>query len=270
MFLRNGSLTVVDSDFEDCAAVGIDNANGLPSDGWGGAIAASRGSLTIRGSSFSFNLRPAARRWPRRPGRQRPGRGDLRHRPADRARHPRQLDQRQHRHRRHRVTRGGNGRGGGLAAFSAPPRRLPARACRPTRPSAGSPSSGTSGTGLGGGIAVEATTLSVTDGEFADNVANGPDSTAGLAGTPTAAGFTRSASTLTSSRPPSPATGRPRATGLPMRSNGLARGGGLQLSDTSLDRRRRRPSHSNTSTGDNPTGGGHRSSMHENSPPRRS
>ena len=55
LFLRNGALTVVDSDFEECAAVGIDNANGLPSDGWGGAIAASAGSLTIRGSSFSFN-----------------------------------------------------------------------------------------------------------------------------------------------------------------------------------------------------------------------
>lgn len=55
ILLRNGSLTIVDSVIEECTAVGIDNANGPAGQAWGGAIAATAGSLTIRGSSFGFD-----------------------------------------------------------------------------------------------------------------------------------------------------------------------------------------------------------------------
>ena len=55
IFLRNGSLTLVDSVVEECSALGFDDATGRSAGAWGGAIAAVAGTLVIRDSSFGFN-----------------------------------------------------------------------------------------------------------------------------------------------------------------------------------------------------------------------
>ena len=155
ILLRNGSLTIVDSVIEECTAVGIDNANGPACEAWGGAIAATAGSLTIRNSSFGFNTATGGSDLGRRPtGRQRRGRRDLRQRP-DLAHHPGHLDQQQlrDRRRRHQPRRQRTGRRPDLLRHGGATlirRRFSANAA-----SGGVASSGTSGTGLGGGIAVE-------------------------------------------------------------------------------------------------------------------
>ena len=55
IFLRNGSLTLVDSVLQECTALGLDDATGRSAGAWGGAIAAVAGTLVIRDSSFGFN-----------------------------------------------------------------------------------------------------------------------------------------------------------------------------------------------------------------------
>jgi hypothetical protein len=55
IFLRNGSLTLVDSVVQECSALGFDDAAGRSADAWGGAIAAVAGTLIIRDSSLGFN-----------------------------------------------------------------------------------------------------------------------------------------------------------------------------------------------------------------------
>ena len=55
IFLRNGSLTLVDSVVQECTAMGADAKGGDPAGAQGGAIAAVAGTLVIRDSSFGFN-----------------------------------------------------------------------------------------------------------------------------------------------------------------------------------------------------------------------
>ena len=55
IFLRNGSLTLVDSVVQECTATGADATGGDPAGAQGGAIAAVAGTLVIRDSSFGFN-----------------------------------------------------------------------------------------------------------------------------------------------------------------------------------------------------------------------
>lgn len=255
VLLRNGALTVVDSDFEDCAAVGIDNGNGPGSDGDGGAIAASSGSLTVRGSSFGFNHATggAALAAGFTGGSGQGGAiyasgpltglvirdtsiiGNSAGGGAG-------------------VTRGGNGRGGGLAVFSTGA-TLTGTSLSANAAAGGAASAGTSGSGIGGGAAIVQATLSVSDGEFADNVASGPDSTAELGGQADGGGLDAAASTLTLTE--TAVTGN-RATagdGPVPASNGLGSGGGMRLSDTTVTADGVTVE-SNSASGNNPTGGG--------------
>ncbi|HEX2479385.1 MAG TPA: hypothetical protein VHK45_08905, partial [Geminicoccaceae bacterium] len=54
IFLRNGSLTLVDSVLQECTALGVDATGGDPAGAQGGAIVAVAGTLVIRDSSLGF------------------------------------------------------------------------------------------------------------------------------------------------------------------------------------------------------------------------
>ena len=264
ILLRNGSLTIVDSVIEECTAVGIDNANGPAGEAWGGAIAATAGSLTIRGSSFGFNTATGGNTLVAgQPGGSAEGGAIF-------ASGPTSLTIRDTSVSSNfatggtGVSRAGNGRGGGLTFFGTGGGTLIRAAFSANAASGGVASSGTSGTGIGGGIAVEGPTLTITDSELTANVVNGADSAAGLAGYAFGGGLYGSASTVDLVDTTVSDNRANGGSGSSARFNGLARGGGLHLFEATttadgvtID--------SNTITGANPQGAGI-IVLHENSP----
>ena len=264
IFLRNGSLTVADTVIEECAAIGIDNPNGPASDAWGGAIAASAGDLTIRNSSFGFNTATGGETLAAgQPGGNAEGGAVF-------ATGLTSLVVRNTSISTNFATggasiaRAGNGRGGGLTAFGTAT-SLIGTSFSANAASGGVASAGTSGTGLGGGLAFELGDILVTGGEFTANVVNGADSATGLAGYAFGGGLYGRAGTLTlddTTISDNRATG---GTGSSGAFNGIARGGGLLLSETTATAVAVGVE-ANSASGASPGGGG-LAIVHENAPP---
>jgi hypothetical protein len=254
VFLRNGTLTVVDSVFEECTAVGADNPAGPASDAWGGAIAAVAGSLTVRGSSFALN---AAVGGVTQAADQPGGRAD------GGAIFATGLDSVVVRDSSLSsnfatggvgIDRAGVGRGGAMAVFGTDA-TLTGSTLLANAAVGGVASGGTSGTGIGGAVAIEGGTLGLTASELADNVARGAASATSLAGHASGGAFYGSSATLTIART---AFARNRAiggTGATPSLDGVPRGGGLFLweSPATLDAL---TVEDNSATGGTPAGGG--------------
>jgi predicted outer membrane repeat protein len=255
IFLRNGTLTLVDSVIQECSALGLDDATGRSAGAWGGAIAAVAGTLVVRGSSLGFNRATGGAALAGGfPGAMGDGgaifvtgldslvieRSDISSNVATGGAG---------------VTRAGNGRGGGLIVFGTET-RIVRSSFSANAAVGGVASGGTGGMAIGGGIFAEAGgTLTLTDSELIGNVANGPDSPAGPAGYAFGGGLYARALTLTLSRSDITDNRATGGAGPTSASDGVARGGGLYVFDaaTTADRLR---IEANTITGYNPQGGG--------------
>jgi hypothetical protein len=231
--LVGGSLTVVDSTFEECAAFGADNADGPAADGWGGAIAATAGSLTVRGSGFSFNSAT---------GGAATGEADPGGSGQGGAIFATGLDALAIRDTTMSgnsaiggggVGRAGNGRGGALAAFGLTG-SLSGSSFTANAAQGGSSTTGTSGTALGGAVSLLDATFTILDTELDGNVATGPEASAGQGGQGDGGGLDASASTVTAFDLRVLANRAAGGDGSTPSANGIARGGGLRLSDTTF------------------------------------
>jgi predicted outer membrane repeat protein len=255
IFLRNGSLTLVDSVVQECSALGFDDATGRSAGAWGGAIAAVAGTLVIRGSSLGFNRATGGAALAAGfSGAMGDGgaifvtgldslvieRTDISSNVATGGAG---------------VTRAGNGRGGGLVVFGTET-RIVRSSFSANAAVGGVASGGSGGMAIGGGVFAEAgPTLTLTDSELIGNVANGPDSPAGPAGYAFGGGLYARAITLALSRSDITDNRATGGAGPSSASDGVARGGGLYVFDaaTTADRLR---IEANTITGYDPKGGG--------------
>ena len=255
IFLRNGSLTIVDSVLEECKALGFDDATGLSAGAWGGAIAAVAGTLVIRDSSFGFNSATGGAALASGfPGAMGDG-GAIFATGLDSLVIEGTNISSNFATGGTGVSSGGNGRGGGLIVFGTEV-RIVGSSFSANAASGGAASSGTGGIGIGGAIVAEgAATLTLRDSELTANVAHGPDSPAGRAGYAYGGGLYARGVTLTLSRADITDNRATGGTGSLSSSHGLARGGGLYLFDaaTTADRVR---VETNVITGASPRGGG--------------
>jgi predicted outer membrane repeat protein len=253
--LRNGSLTLVDSVVEECKALGFDDATGLSAGAWGGAIAATAGSLIIRDSSFGFNTATGgAALAGGYPGAMADG-GAIFATGLDELVIQGTSISSNFATGGAGVTRGGNGRGGGLTVFGTEVWIIDS-SFSANAASGGAASSGTGGMGLGGAIFTEAgTALTLRDSELIGNVVNGPDSPGGTGGYAYGGGLYARGVTLTLDRSDVTDNRANGGAGASSSSNGLARGGGLYLFDaaTTADRLR---IETNVITGAGAKGGG--------------
>lgn len=231
IFLRNGSLTLVDSILQECVAQGADNAGGVGANAKGGAIYAVSGSMSITNSSFSLNSATAGEATTSgfRGGMAEGG-----------AIHASGLTSFVLENTTvdsnfalggAGVSLGGVAKGGGIV-FYGDTGSITASTFSANAAAGGAASDGTSGGSFGGAIVVQAATLTLTDTDLAFNVANGQASPLGLGGYAYGGALYASGSTVDIAE--SDVSGN-RATGGPGSSSafdGIARGGGLYLLDT--------------------------------------
>jgi hypothetical protein len=255
IFLRNGSLTIVDSVVQECSALGLDDAAGRSADAWGGGVAAVAGTLVIRNSSLGFNRATGGAALAAGfPGAMGDG-GAIFATGLDSLVIERSNITSNVATGGAGVTRAGNGRGGGLIVFGTET-RIVRSSLSANVASGGVASGGTGGMAIGGGVFAEAgPALTMTDSELTGNVADGPDSPAGPAGYAFGGGLYADAITLTLSRSDITDNRATGGAGPSSASNGIARGGGLYVFDapTTADRLH---IEENTITGYNPKGGG--------------
>jgi hypothetical protein len=255
IYLRNGSLTIVDSVVEECTALGLDDATGRSAGAWGGAIAAVAGTLVIRDSSFGFNRATGGAALASGfPGAMGDG-GAIFVTGLDSLVIERTSISSNVATGGAGVSRGGNGRGGALTDFGTETRII-GSSFSANVASGGEASSGTGGVGIGGAILAEAgAALTLIDSELTDNLAIGPDSPAGRGGYANGGGLYARGATLTLTRSDITGNRATGGTGSSSASDGLARGGGLYLFDaeTTADRLR---VETNSVTGYGPMGGG--------------
>ncbi len=236
VLLSNGSLTVVESVIEECAAVGADNPTGSGSSAWGGAIAVSVGSLSIRDSSFSFNTATGGSSFAAgQPGGSADGGALFGSGSTSLLIRDTSISS-NFATGGMGITRAGNGRGGGLAFFGTEA-QITRTAFTANAASGGVATNGTSGTGIGGGISVEGGALILADSEVVANVANGAESSGGLAGYAKGGGLYGWASDLTLIDATVSNNRANGGSGAATTSDGLPQGGGLYLFETtaSLD-----------------------------------
>jgi hypothetical protein len=255
IFLRNGSLTLVDSVLQECTALGADATGGLPAGAQGGAIVAVAGTLVIGDSSLGFNRATGgAALTAGFPGGMGDG-GAIFATGLDSLVIERSNVTSNVATGGAGVTRAGNGRGGGLVVFGTETRFVRSSFSANVA-SGGVARGGTGGMAIGGRVFAEAgPTLTLTDSELTGNVANGPASPAGPAGYAFGGGLYARAITLALSRSDITNNRASGGAGPTTASDGVARGGGLYVFDaaTTADRLR---IEENTITGYNPKGGG--------------
>ncbi len=254
IFLRNGSLTIVDSVVQECTAMGADST-GLPADAWGGAITAVAGTLIIRDSSLGFNRATGGAALAAGFSGAMADGGALFATGLDSLVIERSNLSTNVATGGAGVTRGGNGRGGALIVFGTET-RIVRSSFSANAAIGGVASGGTGGMAVGGGVFAEAgPTLTLTDSELSGNVADGPDSPAGPAGYAFGGGLYARAIPLELSRSDVTDNRATGGAGPTTASDGVARGGGLYVFDaaTTADRLR---IEENAITGYNPQGGG--------------
>jgi hypothetical protein len=255
IFLRNGSLTLIDSVAQECTAMGADATGGEPAGAWGGAIAAVAGVLVIRDSSLGFNRATGgAALTAGFPGAMGDG-GAIFATGLDSLVIERTNISSNVATGGAGVTRAGNGRGGGLIVFGTET-RIVRSSFSANVASGGVASGGTGGMAVGGGIFAEAgPTLTLNDSELTGNIADGRDSPAGPAGYAFGGGLYARAITLALSRSDVTDNRATGGAGPTTASDGVARGGGLYVFDaaTTADRLH---VEENTISGYNPEGGG--------------
>jgi predicted outer membrane repeat protein len=255
IFLRNGSLTLVDSAVQECTALGLDDAAGRSAGAWGGGIAAVAGTLVIRDSSLGFNRATGGAALAAGfPGAMADG-GAIFATGLDSLVIERSNISTNVATGGTGVTRAGNGRGGGLIVFGTET-RIVRSSFSANAAVGGVASGGTSGMAIGAGIVAEAgPTVTLTDSELIGNVASGPASPAGLAGYAFGGGLYASNVTLALTRSDITDNRATGGAGPTTASDGIGRGGGLYVFDatTTADRLR---IEDNTITGNNPKGGG--------------
>jgi hypothetical protein len=255
IFLRNGSLTLVDSAIQECSAVGLDDATGRSAGAWGGAIAAVAGTLVIRDSSLGFNRATGGAALAAGFSGAMGDGGAIFVTGLDSLVIERSNISTNVATGGAGVTRGGNGRGGGLIVFGTET-RIVRSSFSANAAVGGVASGGTGGMAIGGGVFAEAgPTLTLTDSELTGNVADGPDSPAGPAGYAFGGGLYARAITLELSRSDVTNNRATGGAGPTTASDGVGRGGGLYVFDaaTTADRLRMEE---NTITGYSPDGGG--------------
>jgi hypothetical protein len=253
--LRNGSLTIVDSVVEECRALGLDDATGRSAGAWGGAIAAVAGTLVIRDSYFNFNSATGGAALASGFAGAMGDGGAVFATGLDELVIERTSINSNFANGGAGVSRGGNGRGGGLTVFGTPT-TISGSSFAANAASGGAASNGTGGMAVGGAIFAEAgATVTVTGSELTGNVANGPDSPAGLGGYAYGGGLYARGATLTLSGSNIANNRASGGTGSSPVFNGLALGGGLYLFEaaTTADRMR---IEANSITGAGPKGGG--------------
>jgi hypothetical protein len=255
IFLRNGSLTLVDSVVQECTAMGVDATGGDPTGAQGGAIAAVAGTLVIRDSSFGFNRAiGGAALAAGFPGAMANG-GAIFATGLDSPVIRRSSISSNVATGGGGVDRAGNGRGGGLTVFGTETRIIDSSFAA-NAAAGGVASSGTSGMAVGGGVFAEAGgTLTLTDSELTGNVASGPDTPGGTGGYAFGGGLYARALALTLNRSDITDNRATGGAGASSASDGQARGGGLYIADATTTAERLRVEN-NTITGYAPKGGG--------------
>jgi hypothetical protein len=255
IYLRNGSLRIVDSVVEECRAQGLDDASGRSAGAWGGAIAAVAGTLVIRASYFNFNSATGGAALASGfPGAMGDG-GALFATGLDELLIERTSISSNFATGGAGVSTGGNGRGGGLAVFGTAT-TIRGSSFSANAASGGGASSGTGGLAVGGAIFAEAgAVVTMTDSELTGNVANAPDSPAGLGGYAYGGGLYARGATLTLGGSGITSNRASGGTGSSPGFNGLARGGGLYLFEAAATADRMRIE-TNSITGAGPMGGG--------------
>jgi predicted outer membrane repeat protein len=255
IFLRNGSLTLVDSVLQECTALGADATGGDPAGAQGGAIVAVAGTLVIRDSSLGFNRATAgAALTAGFPGAMGDG-GAIFATGLDSLVIRRTSISSNVATGGAGVDRAGNGRGGGLTVFGTETQIIDSSFSANVAVG-GVASGGTSGMSIGGGVFAEAGgSLALTDSELTGNVASGPDSPGGTAGYAVGGGLYARALALTLTRSDVTDNRATAGAGPTSASDGVARGGGLYIFDaaTTADRLR---IEENTIAGYNPKGAG--------------
>jgi hypothetical protein len=255
IFLRNGSLTLVDSAIQECSALGLDDATGRSAGAWGGGIAAVAGTLVIRDSSLGFNRATGGAALAAGFSGATGDGGAIFATGLDSLVIERSNLSTNVATGGAGVTRAGNGRGGGLIVFGTET-RIVRSSFSANAVVGGVASGGTGGMAIGGGVFAEAgPTLTVTDSELTGNVASGPASPAGPAGYAFGGGLYARAITLELARSDVTNNRATGGAGPTTASDGVARGGGLYVFDaaTTADRLR---IEENTITGYSPDGGG--------------
>ena len=253
IYFHNGSLTIADSEFEDCVALGF-QSTGNPADARGGAVAAIAGTLVVRDSSFSLNAVT---------GGEALSSGFSGGAAEGGAIYASGLTSFVVRSTTFDsnfatggagVSSGGVAKGGGVVFYGLGG-LITGSTFSANAASGGVASSGTSGISIGGAIVVEGATLTLTDSDLTNNVVSGQNSPSGVGGYAFGGAVYSSSSTLTvgdSDISSNRATG---GQGPTTASDGTARAGGLYLVDTTgtLDDVR---IEENTISGSNPRGGG--------------
>lgn len=258
IYLRNGTLNVVDSVLQECVAFGAASAQGLPTGAKGGAIYAAGGTLRVRDSNLSANEviggeAPASGF----PGGSAEGAAISATGSVTSFIVEDTIFSSNFATGGAGVSSGGVAKGGAIALYggSGSSGSIARSTFSANAASGGAASDGNSAQSLGGGIAVEGAILTVTDSDLTNNVVTSKDSPLGQGGQTYGGALYASASTL--------AIGESdivenRATGGQGQSpafDGTARGGGLYLAETTatIDGVR---IDSNSISGASPGGGG--------------
>jgi hypothetical protein len=232
IYLRNGSLTVANSILQECIAQGADNADGAGINASGGAIYASSGTVDITNSSFSLNsVIGGDATTSGFPGGTAEG-GAIHASGVTSFTAENTTFNSNFAVGGSGVSSGGAAKGGAivLADLSG---SMTASSFTANAASGGAASNGNSGISVGGAIVVRGGTLNLRDTDLIANEANGQDSPQGIGGYAYGGALYSPGSTTLNIEESDVSDNRAiGGAGSSSASDGIARGGGLYLMNT--------------------------------------